>query len=210
MSSAQLVVLSLNPSLLAPFDFISSIPRGVSITSATVECSVYSGVDSDAADMIVGEATVRGTKVIQRVGGGVAGVLYRLDCTVVTSGGSTTTMSAYLNVTQDRRLKMPGGRRVDIPKKATETVVNPFDFAASCEAGETLLSATVTAEVYSGVDAAPEDVIFGTATVSGTKAYQRLRGGVAGVTYALTCSVTTTGGQELDQTQYLTIITKVP
>lgn len=90
-------------------------------------------------------------------------------------------------------------------KSESETVLVDFDFAAGLGEGETLLGQDVAATVYSGTDAAPEDLIDGSATASGSVVQQSITGGVAGVQYLLTASVGTSAGQSLIITGYLTV-----
>ena len=66
-----------------------------------------------------------------------------------------------------------------------------FDFASKLLVGEVLVSATCSISVWSGIDTAPSSVLSGTPTVSGTKAYQIVTGGIAGCIYKITCTGTT-------------------
>jgi hypothetical protein len=92
------------------------------------------------------------------------------------------------------------------PKTSTEVVDLSVDFKNRLADGETLQSATTwTATVYSGTDPSPGDVISGSASVSGTKAVQRVHQGVDGVTYCLLAKVTTSNGQELEEKVHLMI-----
>ena len=101
---------------------------------------------------------------------------------------------------------MPGGRRVTLPKKQGEIVTMPFDFASNLQLGETLLTAEVTASVYSGTDINPSAIIYGNETIVGGRVLQRISVGTVGVTYGIMCRVTTSEGQILDQTQFCVII----
>jgi hypothetical protein len=78
-----------------------------------------------------------------------------------------------------------------------ETCKAIFDFISRLAVGETISTATVTAVVYSGVDSTPSALISGSAAISGTQVTQLTVGGVLGVVYLLTCSVTTSGSQTL-------------
>lgn len=73
-----------------------------------------------------------------------------------------------------------------------------FDFSRHSEraAGETILTATVTA------DAA---LTVGSPVIDGDFVQVRITGGAAGTTYAVTCAVTTSGGNTLSQVGYLAI-----
>ena len=91
---------------------------------------------------------------------------------------------------------------------ATRAVV--FEFLGELVAGETLSTATVTAAVYSGTDASPSSLISGSASASGTQVSQKLTGGVEGVIYKLTCTITTSAGNTLVKTGFLAVIPDLP
>lgn len=92
------------------------------------------------------------------------------------------------------------------PKYAFEVKKQVFDFASALAVGETISTQTVTATVYSGTDSSPSSIISGSASASGTKVTQAITGGVVGVVYYLTCSITTSASQTLKQVGYLTIL----
>lgn len=92
------------------------------------------------------------------------------------------------------------------PKYAAETKKQVFDFASLLAVGETISTQVVTAAVYSGTDASPSALISGSATASGTKVTQTITGGLAGVVYTITCSITTSLSQTLRLIGYLTIL----
>jgi len=81
-----------------------------------------------------------------------------------------------------------------------------WDFLSDLAAGETLAGATVAISVYSGNDPAPNDLLLGSASVSGSIATQKLTGGVLGVLYEALCTVTTSLGQTLTQASFIAII----
>ena len=87
-----------------------------------------------------------------------------------------------------------------------ETKSLVFDFLSSLALGETLSTASVAAIVYSGTDASPSSLISGSATISGSQVTQKITGGVLGVTYLLTCTVTTSAGQTLLLSGFTTIV----
>jgi hypothetical protein len=95
------------------------------------------------------------------------------------------------------------------PKTAGETRSITFDFISKLAFGETISTKVVTASVYSGVDASPSSIISGAATSSGTKVYQIVTAGVAGVIYELTATITTSAGQTLTLNGLLAITTGV-
>jgi len=105
---------------------------------------------------------------------------------------------------------MAGGRRVYIPKKAGETVTIPFDFLSDLAPTETIATATVTASVYSGVDATPSSIISGSDVISGSEVLQKVTGGVVGVIYGLLCQATTSTGQSLAMSMYIAIEPNLP
>ena len=97
--------------------------------------------------------------------------------------------------------------RVSIKGKLLgETRFETFDFISQLAAAETISSASVTATVYSGVDASPSGIISGSAAISGTQVKQLLTGGVLGVTYNILCAAVTNTGETLDIGGYLTIV----
>ena len=91
-------------------------------------------------------------------------------------------------------------------KHAGETVIVRPDFGTLLAVGETISGASSTSVVYSGTDASASAVISGAPSVSGTVVTQALTGGVVGVTYLITITVTNTSlGQVLEMYGYLTI-----
>lgn len=78
------------------------------------------------------------------------------------------------------------------PKTSGETTRVTFDFLSQLPDTDTVASATATATVWSGTDASPSAVVSGSPTVSGTKAYVILTGGVAGNVYMVTVTATPT------------------
>lgn len=91
-------------------------------------------------------------------------------------------------------------------KRATESRNEVFDFASLIASGETLSTAVTTATVHSGTDSSPSAVISGSASISGTKVTQKLIAGTLGVTYLITCTVTTSAGQTLVLEGFLPIV----
>lgn len=76
-------------------------------------------------------------------------------------------------------------------KITTESELFTFDFSQILKPSETISTASSSVIVISGVDATPLAMIVGTPVVSGTLAYQRLVGGLTGVTYRLVITITT-------------------
>lgn len=91
-------------------------------------------------------------------------------------------------------------------KRASEIRNEVFDFTSLLASGETLSTATTTATVYSGTDASPSSVISGAASISGAKVTQKLTAGTLGVTYLITCTVTTSTSQTLVLEGFLPIV----
>lgn len=92
------------------------------------------------------------------------------------------------------------------PKYAAETRTETFDFTSRLALAETLSTASVTATVYSGTDASPSALVSGSAGISGAKVTQLITAGTVGVTYMLSCSVTTSTGQTLVLKGYMTVV----
>lgn len=103
------------------------------------------------------------------------------------------------------------GRTIFPPKKQGEIVNLQFDFISKLPSGVTISTQSVTASVWSGVDANPSAIVSGAASASSTIVTQKVTSGVAGCTYALLCSITTSDGQTLQMSAYLTVLpTSVP
>jgi hypothetical protein len=81
------------------------------------------------------------------------------------------------------------------PKRAADVALLLFDFTSLLASGETISTQSVAASVWSGVDANPSAIVSGSATASGAIVKQLIAGGVAGVIYTLTCTITTSLGQ---------------
>lgn len=85
-------------------------------------------------------------------------------------------------------------------KTPIEVVPTIFDFSLSIGSA-TISTATVTAtrnaSESTGVDASPEDIIYGAASISGGLVSQRITGGVAEVMYDLFCTANLSDGTVL-------------
>ena len=86
-----------------------------------------------------------------------------------------------------------------------ETKTYPFPFISQLAAGETISTAVTTAAVYSGTDASPSSIVSGSATISGQTVTQAITAGTLGVTYLLTCTITTSLSQTLLLEAFLTV-----
>ena len=97
--------------------------------------------------------------------------------------------------------------RVTLENKTSgETRIETFDFTSALSASETISTASVAATVYSGTDTSPSSVVSGTATISGQTVTQKVTGGVLGVVYLLTCTITTSLGQTVRLGAFLGIV----
>lgn len=97
-------------------------------------------------------------------------------------------------------------RAVQNPKLQGDTVNYFFDFTSRLAVSETILTATCSASVYTGVDASPSAIISGTATIAGGVVAQAITAGVAGVIYEVKCVVTTSAGQTANISSYIAVI----
>ena len=101
-------------------------------------------------------------------------------------------------------------RQEFMPKLVSSTHRVVFEFVGELLPSETISTQAVTASVYSGTDASPSSLISGAASASGSQVTQLLTGGVEGVVYKLTCTVTTSEGQTLVKTGFLAVVPDLP
>ena len=88
--------------LSAPFDFTSAVANSETVSSAVCTASVYSGTDASPSSVIFSTSTVQNSyQVLQKVTGGVSGVIYKILCTATTSLGSILEQAGYLAVIPD-------------------------------------------------------------------------------------------------------------
>lgn len=73
------------------FDFSQVLQPSETISTATCSVIVMNGTDSNPSDILVGSAAITGSKVNQRIAGGISEVTYRLFMTVTTSQSNTFT-----------------------------------------------------------------------------------------------------------------------
>ena len=92
------------------------------------------------------------------------------------------------------------------PKVPSEIQILTFDFTSALASGETVTSASVSASVYSGTDITAGDLISGSASVSSPRVTQKVKSGVLGVTYLLSCTAATSLGQSIVQSGFLSVI----
>ena len=91
-------------------------------------------------------------------------------------------------------------------KTAGETQKLRFNYISDLAVGETVVSASVVATIYSGTDPTPAAIINGAASITTPEVTQGVIAGVLGVTYLLTCTALTSAGQTLQQQGFLVII----
>ena len=83
------------------FDFLSDLPIGVTIDSATVTVAVVSGTDASPSSLKYGSPSISGAKVGQMFTGGVTGVIYSALCAATCSDSQILQQSGYLAVIGD-------------------------------------------------------------------------------------------------------------
>lgn len=83
------------------FDFLSVLPAGVTISSASVTASTYSGTDAAPSAILSGSPTISGSKVTQKVTVGVLGVTYLLLASATLSDGQVRQLSGFLCIVPD-------------------------------------------------------------------------------------------------------------
>lgn len=80
---------------------------------------------------------------------------------------------------------------IEASKLRGETITLRFEMLSRLAVSETLATTVCAVEVFSGTDAAPENILSGTASISGTVVSQQITGGSEGVIYKVTCAVRT-------------------
>jgi hypothetical protein len=84
------------------------------------------------------------------------------------------------------------------PKRSTETEKFEVDFINLMTVDATILTATWTISVKSGVDPSPASMIVGSATILGrTQVETKIAAGIPGVIYLPICTITTSDGEVL-------------
>lgn len=81
-----------------PYTFYFSLPVGVTISSASLSVTVYSGTDAAPSSLLSGADSTSGATVTQNITGGTAGVIYLLQCTATLSDASVISQAGYLAV----------------------------------------------------------------------------------------------------------------
>ena len=83
-------------------------------------------------------------------------------------------------------------------KLTNENDLFGFDFSPVLGASETLSTAICTVAVKDGSDSNPSAILYGGAVITGSKANQRIYGGISETTYRLTMTVTTSAGNTFE------------
>ncbi len=84
--------------ILVKFNFTSDLAAGEVLNSATVTASVYSGTDSSPSSIISGSDSISGPEVSQLIVDGLEGVIYVLNCEVITNLSQILNKSVFLAV----------------------------------------------------------------------------------------------------------------
>lgn len=92
------------------------------------------------------------------------------------------------------------------PKKQSEEKVYTFNMSSRLDSGETMISVVFSVSVSSGLDSAPQNMISGNPSISGTRVSQKIIGGVAGVIYVIIATIITSTGRKLIPNAYLQVI----
>lgn len=79
-------------------DFLSVLPNGVTIASASVAATVFSGNDPDPSAIVSGAVSISGTQVTQVIAAGVSGTIYQLVYTAVGSDSNDYELAGFLAV----------------------------------------------------------------------------------------------------------------
>jgi len=91
-------------------------------------------------------------------------------------------------------------------KDPEEAFACAFSFARELAEGETITGTpSITVAVVNGTDASPASLKSGGPVIEGGRVLQRLVGGVAGVTYSLTCIASTSEGNTLARAAILPV-----
>ena len=104
-------------------------------------------------------------------------------------------------------------REVQPPFPKGNTKNFTWDFISDLLVGETITSATVVVNVYSGNDASSSSMVDGAASISGTIVTQLLNAstaGVLGVIYEAVCTVGTSLGQSLTHASFIVVVPTSP
>jgi len=171
---------------------LGELSGGATLGDVTLDGTISGGAPSDiSGGVTLGDITA---------GGGFTG-----DSVLEQREGTTLTMfplerSVYHHNSGTRMRYI---RHID-PKDVDEEDVVSFDFSRELDAGESLVSADVSVEVYEGTDSDPSALKSGAYQISGFAVLQKMVGGVAGVTYHWRC-VAVTSSRVLTLSGYMPV-----
>ena len=94
-------------------------------------------------------------------------------------------------------------------KQVDEDIPFSFDYTKPLPTGETISTAVFSATVIKGTDANPENIISGSASISGAICTQLVVDGIDGVMYLVKCIATTSSGYKFHGLGYLTVTNTV-
>lgn len=154
------------------FDFATTIPLGVTISSVIITSTVISGTDPYASRMIVGDARITGTIVKQWVLAGLAGVIYQLECVATFSDGHEDSIVRRLAVRAGQGTSDPFPIGYPLPLTiigaAPDGAVGvPYTFSYTISGGVFPYTSDTTDVVIPGL-AMPTFTLSGTPTTEGT------------------------------------------
>ena len=95
------------------------------------------------------------------------------------------------------------------PKLVSETRTDVFDYSPYLPVSVTLVSATATISVYSGIDSSPSSVLSSVSVSASPYASVKVTGGVAGVIYQVNVLGTLSDAELIPLTYFLAVIPDV-
>lgn len=84
--------------VMAEFDFAPDLAVGDAVASCTVAVGLVQGVDASPGAVLQGAPSIKGRRVFQRLGAGVGGCVYLVQCQVTTLQGSVLVLARLLPV----------------------------------------------------------------------------------------------------------------
>lgn len=96
------------------------------------------------------------------------------------------------------------------PKNVGATVNVALDFTSRLDPGETIVGVVIIPTTYSGIDPTPMAILSGVAAIAGPIVNQTVTGGLKGVIYLLSCTVTTSLGALKNMISYLAVLDTNP
>ncbi len=87
-----------NETVSIDFDFSSMLSIGETLVSGAVTVDVFSGLDNSPSSILDGSESLSGATISQDITGGVAGVIYVLNCAATTSKGQELILQGKLAV----------------------------------------------------------------------------------------------------------------